>query len=133
VFWLQVDALLYNLLPKLKQQAMQDWFAPGHTGWVVYWLDPADPLAQQLQPNGPNAPNFMTMPMGVVAAAAMSTTGNDAAAAVATAAAATGMGMGIMHSPGAPGLPGGLQPPPLQGMGMTNGMSPQQMSPQLLA
>jgi len=68
----QAEGFLFSLLPKLKQQGMQDWFAPGHTGWVVYWNDQSDPLAQQLQP-GPNGPvSFMQgLPMGVTNAAAM--------------------------------------------------------------
>ncbi|WIA18162.1 hypothetical protein OEZ85_009637 [Tetradesmus obliquus] len=77
----QVDAFLFNLLPKLKQQAMQDWFAPGHTGWAVYWRDPNDPLAQQMQP-GPNGPGYMQqLPLGISAAAALGSAGAEQMAA----------------------------------------------------
>lgn len=46
----QLDPMYFNLLPKLKQQALQDWYAPGHHGWAIYWKDTSDPLAQQMQP-----------------------------------------------------------------------------------
>jgi hypothetical protein len=71
----QAEGMLFTVLPKLKTQAMQDWFAPGHTGWGVYWHDPADPLAQQLQP-GPNGPvSFMQgLPSGVTTVAALAAT-----------------------------------------------------------
>lgn len=123
----QMDPYMCNHLPKLKQQAMQDWFAPGHTGWAVYWNDPSDPLAQQMQP-GPNGPaSLHQMPIGVTAAAALSTTGGDRlAAAAAAAAAAAGGGPPVLQGMG-PGMPGGMmqppQPPPPQQMQgiMTNG------------
>jgi len=46
----QLDPVTLNVLPKLKQQALQEWFAPGHSGWAVYWRDANDPLAQQMAP-----------------------------------------------------------------------------------
>ncbi len=52
----QLDPVTFNLLPKLKQQALQEWFAPGHSGWAVYWRDANDPLAQQMAPPPAGAP-----------------------------------------------------------------------------
>ena len=52
----QLDPATFNLLPKLKQQALQEWYAPGHSGWAVYWRDASDPLAQQMAPPPAGAP-----------------------------------------------------------------------------
>ncbi|KIY96512.1 hypothetical protein MNEG_11449 [Monoraphidium neglectum] len=52
----QLDPVTFNLLPKLKQQALQEWYAPGHSGWAVYWRDASDPLAQQMAPPPAGAP-----------------------------------------------------------------------------
>jgi hypothetical protein len=52
----QLDPVTFNLLPKLRQQALQEWFAPGHSGWAVYWRDASDPLAQQMAPPPAGAP-----------------------------------------------------------------------------
>ncbi|GBF93537.1 hypothetical protein Rsub_06257 [Raphidocelis subcapitata] len=52
----QLDPATFGLLPKLKQQALQEWFAPGHSGWAVYWRDASDPLAQQMAPPPAGAP-----------------------------------------------------------------------------
>jgi hypothetical protein len=117
----QVDAFLFNLLPKLKQQAMQDWFAPGHTGWAVYWRDPSDPLAQQMQP-GPNGPGYMQqMPLGISAAAALGSAGAEQMTAAVggmapSAAQMGGAGMGMQQQGMPQGLPGGMMPQQMQGM-----------------
>jgi hypothetical protein len=112
----QVDAFLFNLLPKLKQQAMQDWFAPGHTGWAVYWRDANDPLAQQMQP-GPNGPGYMQqLPLGISAAAALGSAGAEQMIAAVggmapSAAQMGGAGMGMQQ-----GMAGGMMPQQAQQM-----------------
>lgn len=35
----QLDPQLFNTIPKLKQQAMQSWYAAQHPGWAIYWKD----------------------------------------------------------------------------------------------
>ena len=77
----QLDAATFNLLPKLKQQALQEWFAPGHSGWAVYWRDPDDPLAQQMAPPAAGAAP-PALPL-----AALGTPPADAAGRAAAAAA----------------------------------------------
>lgn len=45
----QLTPSLYQLLPKLKQQALASWYAPGHPGWAIYWKDSNDPMAMAMQ------------------------------------------------------------------------------------
>jgi hypothetical protein len=118
----QAEGFLFQLLPKLKQQAMQDWFAPGHVGWAVYWADAADPLAQQLQP-GPNGalPVMQGLPAGVTRAAAIAGT----AAAVGGAAMQPGGVPAVGHAARGAGNAAAAAAAAAAGMQMGNGgMSP---------
>jgi hypothetical protein len=63
----QLDAQTVNLLPKLRQQALQEWFAPGHASWAVYWRDAADPLAQQMEPPPAGAGGAAALPLPLAA------------------------------------------------------------------
>jgi hypothetical protein len=129
----QVDAFLFNLLPKLKQQAMQDWFAPGHTGWAVYWRDPSDPLAQQMQP-GPNGPGYMQqLPLGISAAAALGSAGADQMTAAVGGMAPSAAQMGGAAAGMLPqGMQGGLMQQQAQQMqGMVANGGNQQLAAQL--
>lgn len=120
----QADAYLFNLLPKLKQQAMQDWFAPGHTGWQVYWNDPSDPLAAQMQP-GPNGPGFVQqLPLGLTAQAVVNSGGADS---MASASAAASGGLSAMSGMMSPVMQQQQQQTPLM---MGNGGLPQRQQQQ---
>jgi len=61
-----LDPQTANLMPKLKQTALADWYAPGHQGWSVYWKDPTDPLAQSMQPTAGNIASLTNSLVAVV-------------------------------------------------------------------
>ncbi|GAX84826.1 hypothetical protein CEUSTIGMA_g12247.t1 [Chlamydomonas eustigma] len=38
----QLDPVLFHTIPKLKQQAVQSWYAASHPGWAIYWKEGQD-------------------------------------------------------------------------------------------
>mmetsp|Transcript_29342 Transcript_29342/g.64952 ORF Transcript_29342/g.64952 Transcript_29342/m.64952 type:complete len:729 (+) Transcript_29342:226-2412(+) len=63
----QLDPVLFNTIPKLKQQAVQSWYAAAHPGWAIYWKegqqDPALTAILQ-QANGGQLPMPIPLPGG---------------------------------------------------------------------